>query len=395
MDPPLKLSAIQFNRQEFAGAFGDIGTDFPLIVAMILAAGLHTPSVLIVFGLMQIFTGLIYKMPMPVQPLKAMATLVIAQKIAGTVLLGAGLAIGAVMLMLSLTGLLDKLARVIPKAVIRGLQFGLGLSLCALAFREYIASDKLAGYVLAAVAFVLIVILIDNKKYPAALVVILLGFIYALAVKLDVHALTSSVGISLPQTSLPTLNDIATGFVLLALPQIPLSLGNSILATKQVSEDLFPERTDITIRKIGITYSIMNLTAPFVSGIPCCHGAGGMAGHYAFGGRTGGSVIIYGLLYIIMGLFFGNSFQKFIEVFPLPVLGVILVFEGASLILLIKDTLAERKALVIAVLSGLMAFGLPYGFVIALAAGTLLHYLPIELNALKNLGNRADQAGRK
>ena len=106
----------------------------PLIVGLILAAHLNPASVLIVFGGMQNFTGLIYRMPMPAQPLKAMAVLVISQKLSGSVLYGAGLSIGIVMLFLSATGLIDALARIVPKVVVRGIQFGLGLQLSALAF---------------------------------------------------------------------------------------------------------------------------------------------------------------------------------------------------------------------------------------------------------------------
>lgn len=387
----MKLHQIKFNRAELGGAFGDIGTDFPLIVAMILAAGLHTPSVLIVFGLMQIFTGLVYRMPMPVQPLKAMATIVISQKIAGTILLGAGLAIGVVMLILSLTGLLDKLARWVPKAVVRGIQFGLGLSLCLLAFKEYIPANGLSGFIIAAIAFVLIIILIDNRQYPASLIVILLGIVYAVLTKLNLHDLAQSVGFTVPQVYAPSIDDITKGFLLLALPQIPLSLGNSILATKQVAQDLFPERTDLTIRKIGITYSIMNLAAPWVSGIPCCHGAGGMMGHYTFGGRTGGSVILYGMLFIVLGVFLGDSVHQLIEVFPLPILGIILLFEGAALLLLIRDLSQDKKGLVVALLTGLLAFGLPYGFLVGIIAGLLLHYLPVNLNTLKEIGDQKEK----
>lgn len=382
----MNTQKIKFNKQEFAGAFGDIGTDFPLIVAMILAANLHAPSVLIVYGLMQILTGLTYRIPMPVQPLKAMATLVIAQKIAGPVLLGAGLSIGVVMLVLSLTGLLDKLTKLVPKAVIRGLQLGLGISLCSLACKEYIAADKLWGYVLAFGAFLIVIFFIDNKKLPASILVIGLGFLYAFIVSVDFQALFQAVGVSFPRMTVPTVEDVSKGFVLLALPQIPLSLGNSIMATKQVTSDLFPERTDLTVKKIGITYSLMNLIVPFVGGVPVCHGAGGMIGHYTFGGRTGGSVIIYGLLYIAIGVFFGNSFEEVIKVFPLPILGVILLVEGISLMLLVKDTVQDKKGFVIAILVGALAFGLPYGFMVSMIVGTALYYLPVRLDALKHLG---------
>src|SRR5690554_6603530 len=252
------IKGISFNRHEFSGSFGDIGTDFPLIVAMILAADLHAPSVLIMFGVMQVLTGVVYKMPMPAQPLKAMATLVIAQQLGGGLLFGAGLAIGVVMLILSLSGALDGLSRLVPKVVIRGLQLGLGITLALLAFRQYIPADHFNGYILAILAFVLILWLMGNKKMPAALVVIVLGFAYALLFKLELGDLSQAIGLNLPQWNLPTSDNILKGFLLLALPQIPLSLGNSVLATQQVAKDLFPDKKPLTIKKIGITYSAMN-----------------------------------------------------------------------------------------------------------------------------------------
>ncbi|WP_114750399.1 putative sulfate/molybdate transporter [Pleomorphovibrio marinus] len=382
------FEGIKFNRQEWAGAFGDIGTDFPLIVAMILAADLHAPSVLILFGSMQVLTGMVYKMPMPAQPLKAMATLVIAQQLDGELLFGAGLAIGVVMLVFSLTGLLAWLARMIPKSVIRGIQVGLGITLALLAFKDYIPAEQIGGYWLAGISFVLILLLLDHKKFPAALVVIVLGLGYALLFKLDYTQLGASIGIETPKFYVPTMDTIWMGFLLLALPQIPLSLGNSILATKQVSQDLFPDRPTPSIKKIGISYALMNLINPFLSGIPTCHGAGGMVGHYTFGGRTGGSVILYGGLFIFLGVFFGENFQTVIQVFPLPVLGVILLFESLALMLLIRDVTQDSRGLVIALLVAIIAAGLPFGFLVGIVVGTLLYYLPIKLNVLQIIGTR-------
>jgi hypothetical protein len=124
---------IQFNRNELAGAFGDIGTDIPLIIGMILASGMDAASVLTVFGLLQVQSGFTYRIPMPIQPLKAVAALVIAQRLPASVVFGGGLAIGLFMLPLAGFGLLDRLAKIIPKSVVRGIQFGLGLTLCRLA----------------------------------------------------------------------------------------------------------------------------------------------------------------------------------------------------------------------------------------------------------------------
>ena len=140
---------IQINRAELSGAFGDIGTDLPLLTGMILAAGLHPVTVLVVFGLAQIGSALFYGIPMPVQPLKAVAALVIAGGITASQLQGAGLSIGLIMLLLTATGLLDRLRAIIPKSVIRGIQLGLGVKLFLLACSRYIPSDGLAGLMLA------------------------------------------------------------------------------------------------------------------------------------------------------------------------------------------------------------------------------------------------------
>ena len=368
------FSGIRFDRNELAGAFGDIGTDLPLIVGVILAANLDSASALILFGVMQVLTALRYRMPMPVQPLKAVAALVIAQKISASVLFGGGLAIGLLMLLLAVTGLIDLLARVVPKAVVRGIQFGLGLQLATLALRDYLKADGARGYVLGAIAFLIVVLLIGNRRFPAALFVIALGLVYAFAWKINLTTVVQGAGFRLPHFYRPSISDVLTGFVLLALPQIPLSLGNSVLATRQISEDLFPDRA-VSVRGISFTYSIMNLINPFFGGLPTCHGSGGMMGHYAFGGRTGGSVMLYGMVYLIIGLFFSGSFAQVVQVFPLPLLGVLLAVEGMRIMLLVRDTTGQISDFSIAILVGLVAATLPYGYLIGILLGTGLFYL--------------------
>jgi hypothetical protein len=426
---------IRFDRNELSGAFGDLGTDFPLIAGMILVAGLDAASVLILFGLMQALSGLAYGLPMPVQPLKAMAVLVITQKISGNVLYGGGLAIGLIMLLLAATGLMDGVARIVPKAVVRGIQLGLALQLAQLALRDYVPADHAPGYALAAVAFLIALLLLGNRRVPPAPFMIALGVVYAFAFKLDAAALGNTAGISLPAVHRLTWADILTGFFVLALPQLPLSLGNSILATRQVAGDFFPEKP-LTVRKISFTYSLMNILSPFLGGVPVCHGSGGIAGHYAFGARTGGSAVIEGALYMGLGLFFAGGFRTAIEIFPKPVLGVILLFEALALMKLIRDmvpgstglpaaagyqpvpsspspvavppafsrprsapesAVAEASAspapptayslapgpspsdFTIVLLVGLIAFALPYGYVVGLVLGTALAYFPSRL----------------
>jgi MFS superfamily sulfate permease-like transporter len=273
---------------------------------------------------------------------------------------------------LTITGLVNWLARVIPKVVVRGIQFGLGLQLASLALKDYVQREGIGGYWLAGIAFVFSIALYGNRKYPAAIFILLAGAIYSIVqLKFDLYSATQQIGFNVPQIHTVQWQHIVTGFLLLALPQVPLSIGNSILAARQVSQDLFPERAP-SLRKISLTYSLMNLVNPFLGGIPTCHGSGGMAGHYAFGARTGGSVIIYGALFLTLGFFFANGFQNVIQVFPMPILGVILLFEGLALMLLIRDTMDSKSNFFLVLLVGLMASGLPYGYLIAIIVGTVL-----------------------
>lgn len=381
IDSPPSRETLRFGRNEISGAFGDVGTDLPLLVGMVLASGLDAASVLVMFGVMQVATGLFYRMPMPVQPLKAVAVIVIAQQVPAGVVHGGGLAIGAVMLVLALTGALDWLARVVPHVVVRGLQLGLGLHLSLLALRDYVPGLGGPGYALAALSAAIVLMLLGNRRRPPALFVIPLGIAYAAwfaAPPLDVvHA----VGFSVPQLRVPSWGEIAAGFVLLALPQIPLSLGNSVLATRQLAEDLFPERRPPTVRRIGVTYGMMNVIAPFFGGVPTCHGSGGLAGHYALGGRTGGSVVIYGAMFLVLGLLFSASFADILRVFPLPMLGVLLLVEAVTLIRLLRDLpVRDPAGLPLALVVGSVVLLVPYGYVAGMLVG-MLGYMMVARTA--------------
>ncbi len=369
----MTLRQIRFDRNEFAGSFGDIGTDLPLIIGIVGATGMDSAAVFIVFGLLQVVTGVVYRLPMPMQPLKAMAVLVITQKIAGSVLIGAGLAIGATMLLLTLSGGLGLIVKWVPLCVVRGIQFGLGLSLASLALKTYIPSDGISGYVLAGCGLLVMLSLWGNRRIPPGLLVIALGLVYAVATGLEVGAITNRLGFALPSMQMPTWADVWTGFLVLALPQIPLSLSNSVIATERTIRDLFPDR-NVSVRKIGLTYSLVNLVAPLFGGIPVCHGCGGLAGHYTFGARTGGSVVIYGTLYILIGVFLSAPLSEVLKIFPQPILGIVLLFEALALLALVKDQAESNRSLMIALLVGVIALTTQQGFIVGLLAGTIIFY---------------------
>lgn len=396
---PLRLPRLRFDRHELAGSVGDLGTDLPLIVGMVLAAGLDPASVLVVFGTFQILSGVAYGLPMPMQPLKAMAALVIAGQATKEQLYGGGLAIGAAMLALSLSGGLTWLARAIPRPVVRGIQVGLGLTLANIALKTFLPDAGLAkaiaatlvgeqvaaalpgwsslflipGFLLALAGFGILLVGRSHGRWWAGPAVVGIG--------LAVTAFTADwgaagAGFSLPQPHVPAWADVATGFLILALPQLPLSISNSVIATEQTVRDLFPERAT-TVRKIGLTYAAANLLAPWLGGIPVCHGCGGLAGHYALGGRTGGSVVLYGGAYLLVGLFLAGSFGVLAGAFPLPLLGVLLLFEALTLLSLARELAGSSRDWTIALIVALSAFGLPQGYLVGVIAGLLLdRFLP-------------------
>jgi len=250
---------------------------------------------------------------------------------------------------------------------VRGIQLGLGITLGSLALKEYAGTEGAPGYVLAAVSVIALLTLARQRRVPAPLVVIGLGFAYA-AVKLG-GGLVQAVGLGLPTFRAPTWHEITQGALLLALPQIPLSLGNSVIATSQTTRDLFPDRA-VSVRKIGFTYSAMNLIAPWFGGVPVCHGCGGLVGFYGFGARTGGAAVLYGAMYLVLGLVFAPGFAQVVHVFPMPVLGVVLLFEAIGLMTLVRDVAGERSGFWIALAVAAAVVGLPYGYVVGLVAGT-------------------------
>ena len=360
---------LSFNRQEWSGAIGDMGTDLPLLVGMIIAARLDAATVFLVYGALQVATGLAYRMPVPVQPLKAVAAIVIAGSVSREVLTAGGFAIGALMLVLSLSGGLSWLQRTVPTVVVRGIQLGLGLQLGRLALERFVPQDGAPGWVLAAVALTLVLVVRDRPSIPPALVVLPLGFAYAAWRWSSAPAL----GFAPPAltVALPGWSALREGFLLLALPQIALSLGNSVLATRQLAMDLFPGRAPLSLRRIGVTYAAMNLVSAPLGGVPVCHGSGGMAGHYAFGARTGGSVIIYGGFWLLAALLASADARALLSVFPGPILGVLLVVEATTLLALVREVTGDARALTLALLLALVASTVPYGYAVALVGGTI------------------------
>src|SRR5690606_16708258 len=93
--------------------------------------GLSFSSVFLWVGLFYLAAGLYYKLPIPVQPLKLVSAIAIAfpEKITLPVISATGLIFGLLLILLAISGLIDRLARLFTRPIVRGIQLGLGFML--------------------------------------------------------------------------------------------------------------------------------------------------------------------------------------------------------------------------------------------------------------------------
>jgi hypothetical protein len=329
-----------YNKMEWAGAFGDVGTLIPFAVAYITIVKIDPLGLLFMFGATLMASGFYYRTPLPIQPMKAIGAAAIAGGITPAALFGSGLTTGLFWLLAGITGVLRPISKLATKPVVRGIMLGLGLSFMVDGVHRMATSPFLAGF-----ALVVTYLLLTNPKVPAMFMLLIIGIVGAVVMNPQLISELSKihVGFKMPAFTLPSLtwNDIVTGTLLFTLPQIPLTLGNAVIAIVAENNELFPDRK-VTEKKIAISQGIMNLISPLFGGIPMCHGAGGMAGHVRFGAKTGGALVILGSILILIALFFSNSVAFIFQIFPNAILGVILFFAGSELAIVVKD-IGDKK----------------------------------------------------
>jgi predicted benzoate:H+ symporter BenE len=362
------IKGFEFSVREFAGSLGDFGTLLPFTVGYIVICGFNPTGLLLGIGLTNIILALIYRLPLPVQPQKAIGSVALAERWTKNTVLGAGFSVGLVWVLLSFSKRLTDLLEKVPKGVTRGIQLGLAFTL-ALAGAEMIHPDFLIAIPLMALAF----LLLRNKFLPAAIFLILFGFIYAIATG-NLSLSQINVGFSLPQFTLFSLNDMLYGFIYAGIAQLFLTLTNAVVATVALVHDLFPDRKDVTPRNLIKNMGAMNITTPFIGGMPLCHGAGGLSAQYLFGARTGGAILMEGILEISLGLIFSQSLVNIFTSFPLFVVGVMLLmasFELGKISLKIQG----KNEIFIMIVTALLAtaFNMAVGFI-----GGLVLYFALE-----------------
>lgn len=356
----------EFNLRELGGSLGDFGTLFPLAVGYIAVNGLDPAGLFVILGLTNIALGLLYRLPMPLQPKKVIAAMAIGQAWSPSLVYASGFGLGVTWFFLIFTGLLRKLIAWTPTFLVRGIQLGLGLTLGWQGLK-FMAPAPLLGLLA-----VLIVLTLRESRYaPASLVLIGLGLGIA-AWRGDLGGLNFAV--TLPPLTVPRMADVWRAMVLAGFAQIPLSVTNAVMATAATIRDYFPEKA-VSERKLMLNMGVMNVAASFFGGMPICHGAGGLAAQYYFGGRTGGTPIMEGLIEVGIGLFLSRSIADVMVAFPMALVGGMLVLVGLQLgapVIKLRGW-ALVLALVTAALSAVTNIGL--GFLCGLGLSHLVRAL--------------------
>ena len=265
---------------------------------------------------------------------------------------------------------MGRIARLVPPAVVIGVVLGLGFGFMLQGIKM-MQSD----WIIALIGMVGTLLLMGNRTVPAMFVLLVFGAAVGAAQNPELISRIGHAGIGFRPPSFAlanvTWNQLFVGVVLLALPQIPLTLGNAVIAITDENNRLFPQRP-VTEGRVAVSTGIMNLFSGAVGGVPMCHGAGGMAAHLAFGARTGGSVVILGGVLLTLALLFSASVDALFQLFPTAVLGVVLFLTGVQLALGSSVLPAARgDRIVVLACAALCMWNVGAGFVVGIA----LHHM--------------------
>ncbi len=360
MDPDGEELPIRFDLSELAGSVGDFGTILPIVFGVAAVTDIPLAPVFLFFGIWFIISGWYYRLPIPIEPMKAIGVVVIAERVGARVVAASGILLGVLFYALGYFRVMGTLREAIPDAVVRGIQLGLALLLLRTSL-GFIGADPL--FFLISIGIVAAFFLLSRRTgVPdvSALVVVLLG----VSAGIYIHGLPEFRFDLFPGLVLPTLADFTSGLWDLAVPQIPLTIANSILATALLASDLF--RRNVEPDCLSKTIGLMNIfSAPF-GGFPMCHGAGGLAAQYRFGARTGGANILAGLILLLFALFFSSAGA--VAIIPVGVFGALLVFVALEL----GRHGLKTESLLVTVTIAVLALIL--GITVAFIAGLILAY---------------------
>lgn len=378
-----------FSLREASGALGDLGTLLPLMLGTIAVAGLAPTPVLLGFAAFYIATAFYYRLPVPVQPMKAVAAVLLTSAaLPGAILPGAlaisGVAIGLVLLVLGLTGWIDRLARLVPQSVLAGLQLGLGLALAKVSL-----DLMLTAPLVAAATGAILLALLAAPRLPAALIA--LAAAIALGALLDAPRIdVGSTGIPAIAVELPPLASLDRIFALYVLPQLSLTLTNAVLLTALVARDYFGDGArHVTPARLSISSGLANLVLAPLGALPMCHGAAGLAAHHRFGARSGGAPLMLGLVLLGVALLPGAHGPAALAAIPMAGLGALLLVASGELALTRRLVDSQPSCWpVIAATAGITAWQDPFWGLVAGSVGEIARQAVLRALASRTSGKR-------
>jgi sulfate permease, SulP family len=388
---------LRFDRVELAGSLGDLGTLLPIVVGMILINKLSPTTVFLAFGLFYLMTGFYFRLPIPVQPLKAVGAIAIAypNQITESVIGASGVLFGFILLVLSLSGTLDRVAKLFTQPVVRGIQLALGLIFLKKGIELITTQNVFLSGVngnfseyqinlgIGVLVFVIVLLLLDNKKIPAALAALGFGIIAGLLLG-GLQNQPIRIGPTPVHLISPSVHDFWTAFIMLILPQIPLTIGNACVGTADMCNSVFPDNpllSKTTAGKFALTMGIANFPAGFFGAVPMCTGTGGLAAHYRFGARTGGAPIMIGAIFVVLALVLGELGFTILTLIPNSVLGVLLIFAGLELCPLVRSLKTNEEFFVALLIAGI-ALAVPnmaWAFGIGILVDLFIRYMGTKI----------------
>ncbi len=369
-----------FSLAEFSGSLADLGVLLPLVLALISLNGMDATAVFVGIGIAYVIVALTYRLPIPVEPLKSVSALALALGLAPVIIVTGAIWNAAAFLGMGLVGLDKWVRKAFPLPVVRGIQLGLAWLLYKSAWNLITKTPEgwkggisISGqtfvwlWVLVIGALAFLLLFLSWRRDFAALGVMVFGIGISTA-HLGLPDL--SLHFTLPKLLplIPSASQLWQGLILLALPQIPLSLGNSVYATADAARQYFGERASrVTERKLMLTMGASDLVTAAVGGVPVCHGCGGLTAHYRFGARTGGAPLMLGGMFLALGLLGASASMQIFHLIPFPVLGVLLIYVGFQHMLLARDLRGLRAwATALVVLAAAIWTGnLAIGFAVA------------------------------
>ncbi|HEX2031453.1 MAG TPA: putative sulfate/molybdate transporter [Actinomycetota bacterium] len=336
---------------EATGAVADLGVLVPLAAALILVNGVDAGALMVGAGALLLAAGVAFRVPFPVQPLKALTAVAVAQGLAPPVIHAAGIEIGAFLVLLSVRQVADAIARLFTPPVVRALQFGVGSLLVIAAVRLILEPPAVFRgtppspwpVVLAVAAFAAVSWEARRQRYGLALAVLAAG---VAAAWLLARPSLRGPSFQVPLPGFPPAAAFGSAFLLLVVPQLPLTFGNAVVAVDDLAHRYFgPAAGRVTPSRVCFSCGVGNVVAGLIGGMPMCHGAGGLTAHVRLGARTAGMNLLLGTAFLLAGLYFAPQVPVLLGLLPVWALAAFLAYAGLRHALLVADLRGAELAI--------------------------------------------------